>query len=1224
MNLNRELANPGLPASIDPGEMLQQIHAALWQSPSLPQLLQACSDIFVRQLQLQLARIWLFNPQEQILELQASAGVYTHLSGHYQQIALGQFLIGRVATSRQAVWSDEIEEHPWVTRPEWFRRQGITAFVGYPLWVDEQLVGLLALFSDAPISRSLEAPLNSITHSLGLAIVYNQQQRRLLQSLHELSLPLTSNSRSLQAEVAAHYQAMHTLSDTSNRLQALLAAVPDPIFVFDAAGTYLDCLAGITEQLLIPRASIIGKRLHDLLPLDVADQIAAAIQQVLQQNALVVIEYVLPIEGTLRHREGRLMPCGDNQVLLIARDLTERRKAELQVQEREQRFRRMADNAPMMLWITDHTGACQYINQRWCEFTGTTMDENLGFGWLRAVHLDDRAIAHDYFVTASNEQGSFRVEYRLRRHDGRYRWVLDSATPWLDEAGDFHGYIGSVIDITERHEWAAAVQERELLLQTLSDNLPNGFLYQIKVGPGEQRNFTYLSAGVEKISGGVSREAALSNAHLLINQIIPEDWAQLTAATEYAARTSATLDIQFRRRLPSGEIRWIQRRAAPQDMGNHYIWHGVELDVTEAKQAEQSLLESTRRYSALFQAANMGIALADPEGQLLEVNHTFAEMLGYETGALIGVCFASLIHPEDRHTYTTWLQGEATTLNRRWIEQRLLHRDSSTVWMRLVFETLTDHTNQPWLISVVAEDITAIKRAEGRISLYQRTFETIAQGIVITDQTLPKRPIVYVNPGFERLTGYQATEIIGRTCRLLQGPETDPATCEAIRSAIANRQPYTVEILNYNKAGKPYWIALSLAPIFDEFGTLTHVVGIQTDLTDFKRLEAQYHQAQKMEAIGRLTGGLAHDFNNLLTVINGYSDLILRRMPMSDPQRARLEQVLEAGHRAAALTRQLLTFSRKQVILPVVLDLNALITDLEKLLSRLIGEDIQLTTQLAPDLWPIKADPSQFEQAIMNLSINARDAMPTGGYLSIATENLLVDAELAARHPELTAGPYIVLTISDTGQGMDDVTKTHLFEPFFTTKPLGKGTGLGLATVYGIVQQGNGVIEVESEVNLGTTFRLYLPSTVGREEPAKVVSFDLPAPHTASEQHEGPATILLVEDNDQIRNLAVTTLRELGHTVWEAANGLAALQLVATFSPALDLLVTDVIMPGMSGRRLSDQLLQQYQQLKVLFVSGYSDNEIAPHGILETGVLLLEKPYTLTLLRDKVREVLDS
>jgi CheY-like chemotaxis protein len=372
-----------------------------------------------------------------------------------------------------------------------------------------------------------------------------------------------------------------------------------------------------------------------------------------------------------------------------------------------------------------------------------------------------------------------------------------------------------------------------------------------------------------------------------------------------------------------------------------------------------------------------------------------------------------------------------------------------------------------------------------------------------------------------------------------------------------------------------------------------------------------------MEAIGRLTGGIAHDFNNQLTAIIGFSELIQHRMPLDNPHREMVDSIHNCGQHAANLVRQLLAFSRRQIIEPKVLDLNHVVAKMDKMLQRIIGEDTVLKTSLASDLWPVKTDPTQFEQVIVNLAVNARDAMPEGGELTIETANAVLDETQVAGHYELPAGEYVLLAVSDTGVGMSEEIKTHIFEPFFTTKERGQGTGLGLATVYGIVRQSGGDIWVYSEAGLGTTFKVYLPRTQEGDLPGVGMRYEAGMPG-------GSETILLVEDDERVRQLVGQVLIDLGYELLDAGDGQVALQVSAEYSATIDLLLTDVIMPDMNGKVLAEALQRSRAGLKVLFMSGYADEAIARHGVLDPGVAFIQKPLSLVKLARKVRGVLDG
>jgi PAS domain S-box-containing protein len=498
--------------------------------------------------------------------------------------------------------------------------------------------------------------------------------------------------------------------------------------------------------------------------------------------------------------------------------------------------------------------------------------------------------------------------------------------------------------------------------------------------------------------------------------------------------------------------------------------------------------------------------------------------------------------------------------------------------------------------------------------LQVKAFDAFLQGVTITDPTRKDNPIVYVNEGFTRLTGYSREEVIGKNGRFLQGKDTSPETIAVIRDAVREVRPCFVEIQNYRKDGTPFWNALSIAPIFDE-GRLTHFVGVQTDITAFKQMEFQLRQSQKMEAIGHLAGGVAHDFNNLLTVINGCCELLKTTTKLPPDAKPLVDEAHRSGERAATLTRQLLAFSRKTVLQPRVVSLNEIVTEFEKLLGRLIGEDVRLETDFRAEPGLVRVDPGQMEQVLMNLVVNARDAMPKGGAVTIGTQDVYLDEEYVRQHSELRPGRYVVLRVTDTGCGMDRATLARIFEPFFTTKPVGKGTGLGLAMVYGIVKASGGHATVESEPGRGTTFQLCFPA-VDSPDPAAL-------PPSRVLHPRGTETVLLVEDEDGVRTLTRQALESRGYRVLEASDGEAALELSQTHGGEIDLLLSDVVMPRMGGRELREQLAVSHPNTRVIFTSGYTDDAVVRHGVYQSDCDFLQKPYTVNALLRKVREVLD-
>ncbi|MDQ3818402.1 MAG: PAS domain S-box protein, partial [Acidobacteriota bacterium] len=521
---------------------------------------------------------------------------------------------------------------------------------------------------------------------------------------------------------------------------------------------------------------------------------------------------------------------------------------------------------------------------------------------------------------------------------------------------------------------------------------------------------------------------------------------------------------------------------------------------------------------------------------------------------------------------------------------------------------------------VLVNDITERMRAELALrdaeEKYRNIFENAVEGIY---QASPDGRFISVNPALARILGYESPEELMKHRLKVAGEHYVERDCylelERLLGEYGVVVGYECEV--YRKDRRRIWTSENVRVIRNRKGAIDYYEGSIEDISERKGLEEQLRQAQKMEAIGRLAGGVAHDFNNMLAIIMMHSDLTLRTLKPEDPLFHRFDEIKKAGERASSLTRQLLAFSRKQVQKLRVINLNTIIVDMEKMLRRLIGEDIELRTTLREGLGSVKADPGQIEQVVMNLVVNARDAMPEGGKLTIETENVFLDEAYASTRISVEAGYYVMLAVSDTGAGMDRRTQERIFDPFFTTKEVGRGTGLGLSTVYGIIKQTGGNIWVYSEIGRGTTFKIYLPRVDERAE-------QIPRSGGIREMAKGTETILLAEDEGLVRNLAREVLEVHGYKVLEAANGGAAFLICERFKGTIHLLLTDVIMPEMSGGELAKRLALIRPEMRVLFMSGYTDNAIVHHGVLDEGMNFIQKPFSADALAQKVREVLDA
>ena len=648
----------------------------------------------------------------------------------------------------------------------------------------------------------------------------------------------------------------------------------------------------------------------------------------------------------------------------------------------------------------------------------------------------------------------------------------------------------------------------------------------------------------------------------------------------------------------------------------------------ERKRSENALRMSEERFELMARATNDAVWDWDLVANRIWWNVGVRSFLGYPPDHL-GTdldWWRAHIHPEDRERVISCIRSVIDGGGRFWLDEyRYLCADGSYACVFDRGYVIHDDRGKAVRMIGAMMDITDRKRAEEALRETNETLRTLVQasplGIAVCDA---EQKLRIWNPAAERIFGWRAHEVLGRPMPSLAPLDREDAFAILSVRVLRGEALTGMEFRSQKRDGSSVDLSVSMAPLRDARGSISGTMAVVADITGRKlaeeqkeQLEEQLRQSQKMEAIGKLAGGIAHDFNNLLTAVSGYAELLHGKFEGNDPNRVYADEILRSSGRAAALTRQLLAFSRRQVLQPRVLDLNGVVRGVDGLLRRLIGEDIELRTALDSNLGPIKADQGQVEQIIMNLAVNGRDAMAKGGTLTIETRNVTLDESYTTAHNRARRGPHILLSVSDTGCGMSAETQSHMFEPFFTTKEQGKGTGLGLATVYGIVKQSGGDIWVYSEVGRGSTFKIYLPRTDGAPEaPLRET--------TRMRPKKGSETILLAEDAEVLRRLLREILVQHGYTVLLAGNGAEALQRSREHTGPIHLLVTDMVMPQMSGRELASRLLPQRPETKILYMSGYTEEAIATHGVLDAGTAFLEKPFSPDSLARKVREILDA
>jgi PAS domain S-box-containing protein len=641
----------------------------------------------------------------------------------------------------------------------------------------------------------------------------------------------------------------------------------------------------------------------------------------------------------------------------------------------------------------------------------------------------------------------------------------------------------------------------------------------------------------------------------------------------------------------------------------------------QRKQAEQALRQAEKKYRSIVENAIEGIFQTRPDGSYLSVNPALARMYGYDSPEQLMASVTDIgrqvyVNPNRRLEFKR-LMEEHGVIER--FEYQVFRKDDSKIWLSENARAVRSETGQVLFYEGTVADITERKRAEEAMRESEARYRELFENAPIAYHEIDTEGIVRrVNRAECNLLGYHESEILGKHISDFLAPDERERSIEVLRAKIRGEQTASsLQRLYVQQNGEQVEVEIHENLIRDQTGNMIGVRSAMLDISERRALERQLRQSQKMEAVGRLAGGVAHDFNNLLGVIIGYSELLLDRYPPTDSKLKYIQEIKKAADRAAGLTRQLLAFSRKQVLASRRLDANAVVANISGMLRRVIGEDIELLTVPEHSLGSIKADQGQLEQVILNLALNARDAMPKGGKLTIETANFELDEAYARRHPSVKPGAYVMLAVSDTGEGMDAETQSHIFEPFFTTKEAGKGTGLGLATIYGIIKQSEGHIWVYSEPGKGTTFKIYFPRVQQAADPLAVRTGPI-------EIHRGTETVLMVEDEESLRHVTREFLQSSGYRVLEASHPAEAIRIVEQHHQPIHLLVTDVVMPKMSGRDLAQRLLSMRPDLKVLYMSGYTDDAILQHGVLDRGVAFLAKPFTRASLARKIREVLEA
>lgn len=923
----------------------------------------------------------------------------------------------------------------------------------------------------------------------------------------------------------------------------------------------------------------------------------------------------------------RARVSGPGEIRLLADSFNQMTDQLRQTLASQARFVAILEETPDLVAMIDNQGYLLYLNQAGRQLVGLEVEEAIGglhFSGLYAAEF--AAVMLEERLTVAKTRGIWRGEDIFLSRGGREIPISQVILAHRAAEGQIAFFAMIIRDITERKQGEKALarrttelEEAHNFLDSLIENLPA----MLFVKEAKSLRLVRWNKGAEEISG---RERSLVVGKTDYD-FVPQEQAEFFTKIDHEVLAGGQLREIAEEPITtqSGEIRYLHTRKVPilDSAGQPQYLLGISLDITGRKLTEAALRQSEQRLELALAGADLALWDWNIQTNELVVNQRWADLLGYSLAEISpqGRSWDNRLHPADAASVeavlNAYLAGEIPVYE---AEYRLQTRAGEWLWVldrgKVVEQ---DAEGRPLRMVGTHLDVTARKQAEAALYETSETLKTLIQASPLAIDVIDLQGRVTLwNPAAERLFGWAEAEVLGRTLPIIPAGQQESFHAW-LTQEFKSWSQMPLEVRRMRKDGSLVELNLWTAPLNDDQGKTVAVMGILSDITERKQLEEQLRQSQKMEAIGRLAGGVAHDFNNILTVITGYTEFLLDDcLDNYNPRCQDIEQIRLAAERAASLTRQLLAFSRQQILQPEILNLNIVITNLNKMLARLIGEDIELVTRLRPGLGQVKIDPGQIEQVIMNVAVNARDAMPQGGQFIIETINIELDAKTVRRYIGVAPGPYVMVCLRDTGQGMDAETRSRIFEPFFTTKEQGKGTGLGLATVHGIVTQSGGHIWVDSEPGQGATFRIYLPRIDRPLEPAE-------PEHYITGVRAGSETILLVEDEDRVRELAQRVLSRQGYQVLEAHHGLRALELFKSHPGPIHMLVTDMIMPnGVSGRALAEQLLALQPEMKVLYISGYIDNDIISYESLEPSTAFLQKPFTPATLARKVREVLDQ
>ena len=871
-------------------------------------------------------------------------------------------------------------------------------------------------------------------------------------------------------------------------------------------------------------------------------------------------------------------------------------------------YRTLGDVAPGLLWLTDLSGCVLYANRAWGDYTGSSVAEINPGGWSQFTHPDEVEGVEQRWVQALDLRLPFETELRYRRHDGVYRWMMVRLSPYRDPNGQIQSWVGTSVDIDDLKKTEEALRRRE---QELSDFFESATVGMHWVGP----DGTILRVNQAELDlMGYRREDYVGRNIVEFHddrETIEDILRRLTAG-------EVLHDYPAKLRCKDGSIKQVLIDSSVYfDAGEFIHTRCFTRDVTSQRSAE----EITARLAAIVASSSDAIVSKTLNGTVTSWNAAAERIFGYRAEEIVGQPIFTLVpvelHDSEREVLEHIARGERVES----LETVRITKDGRRIHIALSVSPIHDGTGHVVGASSIKRDVTERKQAAEALSQSQERLQLAVKAARLgTWQWHVASNTLSWDEGLHQLyaveSGLQVTRYEQFIERVHQ--EDRAFVAATLAQALEGGRGLDYHFRIVLPDGRIRWLADHGRVVRDQDGAPKYMSGVCLDITEQKQMEERLLQSQRMDSVGQLAGGIAHEANNMMSVVLGCADYVLQRTDLPEAVREDVDQIWRAAKRTAGITQQLLAFSRRQVLQPQVLDLNATVRQLEPILSRTLGETRGLRMHLSPGLGPVRADPGQLEQVLINLTLNARDAMLEGGTLTVESYRVVLDEAYAAGKSVATLRPgeYAALVLNDTGHGMDRATLARIFEPFFTTKSVGQGTGLGLSTVYGIVKQSGGFIWVYSEPGLGSAFKVYLPMATALLESD---SDRLPAPGGRADE-----IVLVAEDEEMVRTIMARTLRDCGYAVLEAGTGVEALGMVDAHRGRISLIVADVVMPGLGGREMAARLADRWPDIPVLFTSGYTGLDVVRRGLLDEGNEFLQKPLEPEALARKVREMVDA